>query len=226
MTRHPTDELAVYVRIRAEMGRLLALVEVPQDLQDFLISQWSRLLTGIYMVRGNHDPDWHAGWETASALINSLRPKDSLAETEQFLRDLPMLLWRLQEGCMALHLPGEERDRLFTRLAMLHAVLAREGLAQGKGAAAMRLGEIAEPEVAALPAPATGHSEVGEMCELEVGKRVCFVQNGEEKTLILAGKSAMGGMYLFTNPAGLNAQSFTHARLAAKFRRGEVRLVG
>jgi len=234
----PTDELSVYARVRSEMDRLMARKSVPQDIKDFLFNQWSRLMTGIYMARGDQDADWRAGWETAGALVKSLQQQQSIAATEQYLRDLPTLLWRLHEGCVALNLAHPMQDELFTRLALLHAAVARDGLKLHLMGVAPHLGEIHDPGLEAehdfylsniLPEPESrkgGQPRVtvdsgNGVPALALGDRVCFVQHGEERVLILTGKSPMGGMYLFTNEAGLDAMTYTHNRLETKFRNGE-----
>ena len=234
-----TDELAVYARVRAEMDRLIANKGVPRDIEDFLINQWSRLMTGIYMAHGDHDADWRAGWETADALVQSLRPQQGAAQTEQYLRDLPVLLLRLHEGCVALSLDPQQRDTLFARLAMLHAAVARDGLQPNQSGVVTHIGEIEDPLVGwrrrfgfSKRHPAEGQAHTNQptksgsgLTELAIGDQVGFIQNGVETVLILTGRSPMGGMYLFTNKAGLGAKTYTHARLADKFRRGEARLV-
>lgn len=243
------DELAVYARVRAEMDRLADHAEIPADIRDFLLNQWTRLMTGLFMARGDQDADWRAGWETANGLVYSLLPKHSVAETEQFLRELPRLLWRLHEGCTALGLPNQQRDALFSHLAVLHAGVAREGLQIGQSAVDPHLGEVYEPEpeedeAFALPAeaePQTAAKSVEEVASqatpekkaptegvpvLSTGDRVCFRHDSGERILVLTGKSPMGGMYMFTNEDGLDAMTYTHGRLAAKFRSGEARLVG
>lgn len=242
------DELAVYARVRAEMDRLTDHAEIPVDIRDFLLNQWSRLMTGLFMARGDQDADWRAGWETVNGLVYSLLPKHSVAETEQFLRELPRLLWRLHEGCTALGLLSNQRDQLFSRLALLHASIARDGLQIGKSPDEPRLGEVYEPEeeevsqaaeqaaspdVSGTPSPAAapvtsapdGHK--GEVVpSLSTGDRVSFKHERGERILVLTGKSPMGGMYMFTNEDGLEAMTYTHGRLAAKFRSGEARVVG
>ncbi len=199
-------------------------------------------MTDIFMVKGNQDPDWQAGWDTMNALLWSLAPKHGRAETTLFLRALPHLLSRLQEGCIALGVPTVERDAFFERLAMLHAAVAREGLQAGSGndseGAGKHLddaeGVVTSFNFSELPAPtceprgaasqdAIASSEI--VPSLKVGSRIRLRVGREDKVLMLNWLSPMGGMYLFTNEEGLDAMTLTKARLVSKFRQGEAQLV-
>jgi len=194
------------------------------------------------MVKGNQDPDWQAGWDTMNALLWSLAPKHGRAETTLFLRSLPQLLARLQEGCAALGVSAVERDTFFERLAMLHAAVAREGLQAGSGndteGAGAQLGDAEGMEAAFnlsdLPSPkcdgrgaasqdSIPSSEI--VPNLKVGSRIRLRVGREDKLLMLNWLSPMGGMYLFTNEDGLDAMTLTKARLLSKFRQGEAQVV-
>lgn len=205
----------------------------PEEVRAFLLEGWARLLAGIYQAKGNQDADWKAGWETVNALLWSLAPKQGREETGALLRILPPLLSRLHAGCAALGMELAERDRLFERLAMLHAAIAREGLraeldaegpitqlreADAGAAEDTALRDLAAPD---LPARSGRHP----LPALNLGDPVMFRSGGAERRLILTWVSPMRGMYLFANEQGLDALTLTHARLAAKFRDGEARLV-
>ncbi|MEW5770751.1 MAG: DUF1631 family protein [Pseudomonadota bacterium] len=228
-------------RIRGEVEKQLRDSCAPQEIHDFLVQHWSRLMTNIFMVKGNRDPDWQAGWDTMNALIWSLAPKHGRRETTLMLRSLPNLLARLQEGCSALGLPATVRDILFEQLAMLHAAVAREGLQAHKTAhaqdadAAEADGELSTGiDLNELPLPtqspdglprSTSREEQAPLPELSIGDRISLRVAGEDRPMLLNWVSPMGGMYLFTNEHGLDALTLTRARLEAKFHQGEARLV-
>lgn len=225
--------------IRKEIESRLAKADTPQEIGDFLVNRWSYLLAGIYLNNGDHHPDWEAGWQTVNALIWSLVPKQGRQETEQFLRLLPTLLERLQDGCEAMHLEAAERDSLFSQLAMMHAAVARAGLQpqlDEEGPISL-LGPDADmsmsnEEMASLTAhapeieaPVDGKNQTAmtELGQIKLGDGIVLNVNGEEKILYLQWVSAMGGMYLFSDPGGFDAVSLTKSRLASRLRNGEVK---
>lgn len=229
------NERDVLARIRLEMDRHLREHQAPEDVHDFLIQHWTRLMTGIFMAKGNQDADWNAGWDTVNALLWSLAPKFGRVETEKMLRLLPTILGHLQEGCAALGLPGHERDPFFQRLAMLHAAVARAGLKyrEANGENRTHLGE--QPETDAN-SDLTGLRPSGEMAaktaaaplnlepiRLAIGDRISFAHEEGVRCLILNWVSPMGGMYMFANEQGLDALTLTRSRLMERFRNGTAR---
>lgn len=238
-----TPERIVLARIRGEVARQLQDCGAPEEVHDFLAQHWARLMTDIFMAKGNQDPDWQAGWDTVNALLWSLAPKQGRKETTLLLKTLPGLLARLQEGCAALGLPGPERDAFFERLAVLHAAVARAGLQEeprmepDESGAPDHHEKAGEPLVdfSCLPSPRQGYSSVaaGDMSPvaqpfpvLSLGCRIRLRVGLEDKILQLNWLSPMGGMYMFTNEEGLDALTLTRARLETKFRLGEAQLVG
>lgn len=236
----PTPERIVLSRVRGEVERQLQDYGAPEEVHGFLTQHWARLMTNIFMAKGNRDPDWQAGWDTMNALLWSLAPKQGLQETALMLRSLPNLLARLQEGCMALGMPGPERDAFFERLAMLHAAVARAGLHEQAATHQSGvdghdgMGDDAGVDLSRLPPPAhdtepaigsheamPGHA----LPDLKVGSRIWLRVGVEDRLLLLNWLSPMGGMYLFTNEEGLDALTLTRARLESKFRQGAARLV-
>ncbi|MEW5788051.1 MAG: DUF1631 family protein [Pseudomonadota bacterium] len=235
MADNTLNEREVLERIRLEMDKHLRETRAPEDIHGFLTQHWARLMSGIFLTRGNQDPDWDAGWETVNALLWSLTPKQGRVETEKMLRMLPTILGRLQEGCSALGVPARERDTFFERLAMMHAAVARAGLKfQADQPTVTRMAGKADPEKPANLAklvpdtsaddegvPTVGNS--GHFLDtLKVGDRVRFRLPREEKELILNWVSPVGGMFMFANEHGLEALTLTRARLLEKFRAGTV----
>lgn len=235
-----TPERIVLTRVRGEVERLLQHCSAPEEVHGFLTQHWARLMTDIFMTKGNRDPDWQAGWDTLNALLWSLAPKQGRKETTLLLRALPNLLARLHEGCVALGLPASERDTFFERLAMLHAAVARAGLHHQVTASQVGLGDqdglvnAMDVDLSRLPPPAhenepamgadeamPGHA----LPELRVGSKIRLRVGLEDKLLRLHWLSPMGGMYLFTNEDGLDALTLTRARLESKFRQGDAQLV-
>ncbi len=234
------NEQIVLQRIQIEMDRYLLEHDAPEEIIGFLHHHWARLLTGIFMVKGNQHPDWIAGWDAVNALLWSLAPKGSREETQQMLQMLPTLLARLHEGCAALTIAIPERDAIFTRLAMMHAAVARAGLRCGnepeKGltniAQASQLYDNADLSQLSPPRretiefaapPALGAAMP--MPELKIGDRVHFRQGIHSRTLSLNWVSPAGGMYLFGNDQGLDAITLTRARLTDRFVQGNAVLV-
>lgn len=238
-----TPERIVFLRIRGELERQLHHCGAPEEIHEFLTQHWARLMTDIFMAKGNQDPDWQAGWDTVNALLWSLAPKQGRKETALLLKTLPSLLARLQEGCTALGLPGSERDAFFERLAILHAAVAREGMHEGvsltpdeTGAPAPRdLGGVPDVDFSRLPAPLQGSADAAmapdpdaggqPLPALTLGCRIRLRVGLQDKILLLNWVSPMGGMYMFTNEEGRDALTLTRARLEAKFRLGEAQLL-
>lgn len=188
-------------------------------------------------MHGDQHPDWEAGWHTVNVLLWSLNPKQGQDETEQFLRLLPTLLSRLQDGCDAMQLEPGERDEFFAQVAMLHAAVARAGLQASRDAdgPVTRLGrdadlEVTEEKLAGLDPEnlSIGSIKVdlGQDAEgigrLKLGDALLFRSNGKDKRLYLQWISPMGGMFLFADADGYDAVSLTRARLLDKFERGEL----
>lgn len=232
-----SPEASAYEHIRNELQTHLDKAGAPEEVRPFLLEQWARLMTGIFMAKGNTDPDWQAGWDTVNALLWTLAPKQSRADTMKMLRILPVLLARLHEGCTALNYDLMARDRLFADLALLHASIAREGLHLAAGEA------LPEPSPATTSDPQAGEREMGllrpapvetespsapldDLPALRVGDWVSFNQPQGRKRLKLTWLSPQQGMFLFTDPQGTDALSLTRARLRAKFQAREAALDG
>lgn len=234
MTEQRANEQVVYARIRAEMATHLQTHGAPDEIHDFLTRHWARLMTGIYMAKGNQDADWFAGWDTVNALLWSLAPKQGRDDAERMLRMLPTLLERLHEGCAALAIPDRERDALFERLAMMHAAVAREGLRYQAGLMRVTTHLSAVGDAADRPANLADLVPPAEVVDagkingglpaLKLGDRVHIVLNGHDRLMVLNWISPVGGMYMFTNEHGLDALTFTRARLTERFRTGQARL--
>lgn len=234
MSQNPKIIRDVLAKIQAEMALQLTQSGAPEEVHAFLSQDWTRLLTGIYLAKGNQHGDWKAAWETVNALLWSLSPKQGREETSALLRMLPTLLSRLHEGCAALGMALADRDALFERLAMLHAAIAREGLRAGLDAEGpiSRLHEteasVAEDSdlrnLAAPDLPTRQRHQA--LPALKLGDPVMFKRGGDARRLILTWISPMGGMYMFANEQGLDAVTLTHARLEARFCNGEAWLAG
>lgn len=237
----PTER-DVLGRISLEMQKYLHENEAPEDVHHFLIHHWARLMTSIFMAKGNQDADWNSGWDTVNALLWSLSPKHGRLETEKMLRMLPTILSRLHEGCAALNIPTLEQDMFFGRLAMMHAAVARSGLkySENRGQRVTDMGiagagetqaELAglvpsAPSDSAAPDP-RGHGRASppHLSELKPGDRVCFILGKEDRILRLNWVSPAGGMFMFVNEQGLDALTLTRARLAERFHTGAAHLV-
>lgn len=229
------NELSVLQRIQTEMSRHLLEHDAPEEVWDFLHRHWSRLLTGIFVSKGNQHADWLAGWDTVNALLWSLAPKTSRSETERMLHMLPTLLERLHEGCAVLATPMPEQDALFERLAMMHAAVARAGLrcrdktetgitslanrSESDSAADFAMLNPPKPASIEFDAPPVAGAPLP-MPALKLGDRVHFRGQGQARTLSLNWISPAGGMYLFGNDQGLEAMTLTRARLAQRFEQG------
>jgi hypothetical protein len=235
----PTER-DVLDRIRKATEKYLHEHAAPEDVHYFLIHHWARLMTSIFMAKGNQDADWNSGWDTVNSLLWSLSPKHGRMETEKMLRMLPSILARLQEGCVALAIPSLERDMFFERLAMMHAAVARAGLKyrvdQGVGgmmdsANAGPQADIAKlaplaPSDNAIPEPLEAvQASYPDLPNLKLGDRVRFTLAKEDRVLKLNWVSPVGGMFMFANEQGLDAVTLTRARLAERFHAGMAHLV-
>lgn len=235
-------EHQVHEHIREEIEVRLARTGAPREIRDFLMNRWSYLLAGIYFSHGDQHADWEAGWQTVNALLWSLVPKQDREETEQFLRLLPTLLGRIQDGCEAMNIDAAERDALFSQLALLHAAVARAGLQTlpDEEDPITQLGldadiEMAEEELASLGeqtplVDSTGDdAEVGQdapgIDSLQVGDSIWLNTAEGGKTLFLQWASPMGGMFLFADAEGFDAVSLTRARLSERLQSGEAKLI-
>lgn len=232
MADKPPRASDVLQKIQEEMAQQLTKSGAPEEVHVFLARDWTRLLVGLYMAKGNQHSDWKAAWETVHALLWSLAPKRGIEETSTLLRMLPTLLSRLHAGCAALAMPLRDRDALFERLAMLHAALAREGLQarpEEEGPITrLRAEDMSSPDesdlhdLSAPELPAIDQRIVPP--KLQLGDRVVFLIQDSARELVLTWVSPMGGMYLFANEQGLEAVTLTRARLDAKFQAGEASL--
>lgn len=233
MAEKPPRTSDVFSKIQDEMAQQLRKSGAPEDVHAFLMLDWSRLLAGIYLAKGNQHSDWKAGWETVNALLWSLVPKRGVEEASMLLRVLPTLLSRLHAGCAGLGMSLSERDALFERLAMLHAALAREWLQAGLDGdgpitrlGAEDMGSSEESDLHDLSAPELpAGSQRASRPRLRLGDRVVFKGQGSVRELGLTWISPMGGMYLFANEQGLDTVTLTRARLEAKFQTGEASLL-
>jgi len=234
MPASPIDEKAVLAKIRVELEAHLRRHGAPEDVRDFLTRHWARLMTGIYLAKGNQHADLLAGWDTVNALLWSLSPRTGRKETDTMMRVLPTLLERLHQGCVALALPVNERDTLFEHLAQMHAAIAREGLkypaAGSLPGQSVRFEPDRDANLAELVPPLAAPTQVAEQGEsalpmLAPGSRVMLAVHGEERLMVLKWISPVGGMYLFTNEQGLDALTFTRVRLLERFRGGRARLL-
>lgn len=227
------SEREVLDRIRLEMNRHLLENQAPEDVHEFLVQHWVRLMTSIFMAKGNQDADWNAGWDTVNALLWSLAPKHGREETEKMLRMLPGILARLQEGCAAISVRAREKDVFFERLAMMHAAVARAGLKfrDPPDVCVTSLGSASEDESpsaldvsvpAREPQVVSGHAPVArhELPPLKPGDRVRFTLSKEDRVLLLNWVSPVGGMFMFANEQGLDALTLTRARLEERFHAG------
>lgn len=226
-----SSERDVLERIRQEMDNHLRANQAPEDVHDFLVQHWSRLMTSIFMAKGNQDADWNAGWDTVNALLWSLSPKHGRDETEKMLRMLPAILARLQEGCTAMSMPTREKDMFFERLAMMHAAVARAGLKYqladerplthmgpaGEDETRADISHLHHPAPPADPATNASHHALP---ALKPGDRVRFTLAKEDRVLQLNWVSPVGGMFMFANEHGLDALTLTRARLAERFHAG------
>lgn len=233
MRNHPMDESKVLAKIRAELDKHLRDHGAPEEVSAFLLRHWARLMAGIYLAKGNQHADWHAGWDTVNALLWTLSPRTGREQTETLLRILPTLLARLHQGCDALAIPAVERDALFELLAQMHAAIAREGLKfPAHGAAAGLAGTLDQEREANLSGLMPGamaaddDTPAAEPVKLKRGSRIALTVHGEERIMVLDWISPAGGMYLFTNEQGLDALTFTRARLMQRLRSGEARALG
>jgi hypothetical protein len=236
----PTEQ-DVLGRIRLEMEKYLHENEAPEDVHYFLIHHWARLMTSIFMAKGNQDADWNSGWDAVNTLLWSLSPKYGRLETEKMLRMLPAILARLHEGCAALAIPSLEKDMFFERLAMMHAAVARTGLKYREdqdhnptGIGRASDGD-ARPDLAGLVSSTpTDKSTLAShrqdltfhpgLPDLKLGDRVRFTLGKEDRVLNLNWVSPAGGMFMFANDQGLDALTLTRARLAERFQAGAARL--
>lgn len=235
-----SPETTAFEHIRRELETHLDHSGAPEEIRPFLLDHWARLMTGIFMAKGNRHPDWQAGWDTINALLWSLTPKQGREETFKLLRILPTLLARLHEGCAAMGYDLRARDQLFATLAMLHAAIAREGLHLKEDEALPGIdtlmrqhdtprekAEITAELEALRPTdlgPDTPAPNGVDLPELKVGDWVRFTLPEGARRLRLTWVSPQHGMFLFANGQGLHALSLTRARLRAKFEHGEARL--
>lgn len=237
-----SPERIVWTRIHAEMERLLQDQGAPEDIHAFMLQHWARLMTHIFMAKGNRDPDWQAGWDTLNALLWSLAPKQGRSEAALLLRALPNLLARLQAGLEALAVPVRERDIFFQRLAVLHAAITHAGMQPGSASPAGQESpslatalEDQDVDLATLvtpsshtdpPLPSTG-VDGRAVPELQVGNHILLRVEGEDRRMYLKWLSPMRGMYLFVSDddAGALTLTLTRTRLTARFQQGEASLL-
>ncbi len=218
-------EKTAYDHIRAQLMERVERSDVPEDVRVFVTDDWARLMTEIFLNKGNRHADWETGWETLNVLLWSLSPMQGRDETLHMLRLLPTLLPRLHEVCAALGYDLARRDRLFSTLVMLHAAVARAGLqtrAAGQESAGQTSPDADRTASTADKEPSNSVVSTA-LLALKVGDWLEFSQPEGDKRLRLEWISPQQGMYLFANEQGLDTLSLTRLRLAGRLNAGEIR---
>ncbi|MDH4392580.1 MAG: DUF1631 family protein [Aquabacterium sp.] len=115
------EQLRIRQRYAQELEGALKGLPVPDYLRNFLAETWSQVIASAAAEDG---PDGatttrlrHAGRE----LVMSVQPKGTLAQRQQFLRQLPQLMKDLNGGLDRIRCPESIRHDFFAQLLPAHA---------------------------------------------------------------------------------------------------------
>ncbi len=229
----------VLTRIQDELQVLIERAQAPEDVREFLLDRWARLLAGISLGKGEQNSDWLAGWETVHALLWSLAPKQGAEDAGRLLQLLPLLVERLHDGCQALHVDKDECDAFFSHLAMLHAATLRAGTQpESLSIEAAHAHDFSETvAIARRDADANAQAEPDTrlagvdvnadalLDAMRPGSAIDFADGEGQRRLSLQWVSPMHGMFLFSDAEGFAALSLTRGKLREKLLGGSARPV-
>ncbi len=224
------------------INRCLADLTAPKTIQDFLRSDWARLLMADYAREGEMGAHFNNHVETMRELAWSVQPKQDMDARLMLVRILPGLLKRLREGIAEIGMPTKDSERYFAELVTLHANAVRPQpksvplpeMDAAEPVQAEESGEVmttpAEPAVAETVAePATPEIEdefTLRARNLDKGDWVEFhYDDGTFRWARLGWVSGIKNTYLFSDPDGMNSFSIGVHRLAEKLRTGEAVVV-
>jgi Protein of unknown function (DUF1631) len=112
-------------RLKAELHPLQA----PDFVRDFLSEVWTRVLVRCTHTDGPESEAANLARKTACDLFMSLQPKGTPELRQEFLKQLPQLMLRLNRGMDLIGWPEEQRRAFFGHLLPAHArSLKGEGL--------------------------------------------------------------------------------------------------
>lgn len=224
------------------INRCLADQTAPTTIQDFLRSDWARLLMADYTREGEMGAHFNNHIETMRELAWSVLPKQDMDARLMLVRILPGLLKRLREGIAEIGTPTKDSERFFAELVTLHANAVRPQpqnvplpeMDAAVPAQAEEPGEVITTPVEPAVAEAVAEPAIPEIEDeftlrahnLEKGDWVEFhYEDGTFRWARLGWVSGIKNTYLFSDQDGMNSFSIGVHRLAEKLRKGEAVVV-
>ncbi len=211
------------VAIRVETG------EVAGFLEDFLRTQWIRILTIAHNVKEEKPNALENALKTMDDLIWSLKPKNSAEERKELVSKLPAMLTLLNAWLNAIKWDEPERVIFFSKLAERHAAIARAPLELSprrqleiavniaQRASEKRLNRQAQDQV-----PKESDEWEAMVDALESGVWVDFTNQADVTTRYrLAWVSPKRTRYIFSSRQGHDSFSVSADELIGKFRCGD-----
>ena len=118
--RHAEQRHLLAAQISRELWLLPSMGKVPDAISRFLLGPWAQVMAEARLSAkpGTTDPGRYQ--ELVEALIWSVQPELTRANTGQLARLLPKLLPKLREGLASIDYPADRTEAVFELLMQLH----------------------------------------------------------------------------------------------------------
>jgi len=131
---HEAREAEYRERIKVQVAETLADrlkdAELPEDVRDFLMTGWRRVMTDTSLHAVDHEDEQQRSLQVVDDLIWSLQPKSTPEERKRMVLVLPLMLDVLREGMSAVAFSDEEIEAVTAMLEAHHlAILKTHGQA-------------------------------------------------------------------------------------------------
>lgn len=125
--QHAERRHLLAAQISREIWRLPDIGKVPEPISRFLLGPWSQVLAEARLAdtTGAADPGRYQ--ELVDALVWSVQPELTRANTGQLARLLPKLLAKLREGLASIDYPADRTEAVFELLMQLHQQAFKPG---------------------------------------------------------------------------------------------------
>ena len=150
--QHAEQRHLLAAQISRELWLLPSMGKVPDAISRFLLGPWAQVMAEARLSAkpGTTDPGRYQ--ELVDALIWSVQPELTRANTGQLARLLPKLLPKLREGLASIDYPADRTEAVFALLMQLHQQAFTPGPRVAAPAAAATATAAPTPTPAAEPA--------------------------------------------------------------------------
>lgn len=125
--QHAEQRHLLAAQISRELWLLPSMGKVPDAISRFLLGPWAQVMAEARLSAkpGTTDPGRYQ--ELVDALIWSVQPELTRANTDQLARLLPKLLPKLREGLASIDYPADRTEAVFELLMQLHQQAFKPG---------------------------------------------------------------------------------------------------